>query len=343
MAFSRAALATSYQITDLGAFPQNHYIIDSNDFGQLIAVSSDHTGFIWTPGQGISYLPVLEGYQSSVPQAINNKGQIVGYSYSDPSNWRACLWEEGKPVQDLGAFPSGEFTPGSYAYDINESEQVVGSSISAEGNGRPCLWSSSGGMEALTLPDQATWGGAIAINDDGLVVGKYGTRDYSRIFLWSRAHGMLDLTQYMPSADRVVGINNSGSVLLVNVTTEGVPDAFVWNEATGVHIIGSLPRTGYRYADPHDLNNLGQVVGKSSDQAFIWDDLNGTQPLPMPNSHWYVSADTINDSGQIAGCFADSAGFHLILWTPTPEPSSLLAMLGGISCVVGLWKRSRIR
>ena len=50
----------------------------------------------------------------------------------------------------------------------------------------------------------------------------------------------------------------------------------------------------------------------------------------------------INDSGQIVGwCFTSSGQQHAVLWTPVPEPSSLLALGGGLIGLFELIRRKR--
>jgi probable HAF family extracellular repeat protein len=87
---------------------------------------------LWQNGT-ITVLPTLPGSRSSLPRAINDKGQIVGgVMEKDPSTWRAVIWESGK-VTDLGR------GVGSMASDINERGQIVGAV-----NGRAVLWTKTG-------------------------------------------------------------------------------------------------------------------------------------------------------------------------------------------------------
>ena len=331
---SQFAFATSYQITDVGAF-DDLWITGSNNLGQVVGVIDSHTGFLWSPGIGFTYLPCIEGFDSSIPEAVNSNGQIVGYSMYSGGSSRACLWEQGKPVLDLDPHPTGQYRPTSTANGINESGQVVGRSTLGTPYMHGFLRSPDGDMENITGDSQSYE--PLAVNDKGVVLGQHG----SLPFLWDRTNGLRDL-ELPVYANWPIGINNSGRVVLASVYGWGYGDAYVWDEETGYQILGSLPGK-HQWAAPEDMNNSGQVVGRSSDQPFVWDDTNGIQPLPKLPDHGYVIASAINDSGQIAGSSLDSSGdWHLVLWTPVPEPSSLLAMLGGVGCLIGLRKRRRI-
>jgi probable HAF family extracellular repeat protein len=333
---SPTALSTPYQITDVGTFDYL-WITGSNSLGQVIGVVDFRAGFVWGPGTGFTYLPFLDGYDSSIPRAINNKGQIAGYSEYDGRRARACLWEAGKPVLSLDPHPTGQYDPVSYANGINESGQVVGISTLGTASTHGFLRSAAGEMEDITGDIYAQ---PYAVNDNSVVVGGNGLQP----FMWDRNRGIIDLTPFVNGQNQAIDINNSGSVLLCTAYGSGVTDAIVWNEATGIHSIGTLPRPGGTPStDPHDINNLGQVVGRSSAQPFVWDDVNGIQPLPKLPGHGYAAPSAINDFGQIAGCSIDSSGcFHFVIWTPVPEPSSVLGMLGGVACLIGLRKRRRI-
>ncbi len=91
---------------------------------------------------------------SSEAAAINDAGQVVGYSAvgnGASQSETAALWSGGKII-NLGAlFPegAGSFAAGSFANAINDSGQVVG-------------WSSIGGKQYATewspSASSLTWG-----------------------------------------------------------------------------------------------------------------------------------------------------------------------------------------
>src|SRR5690349_15625110 len=68
------------------------------------------------------------GGSSSFPSAINNRGQVVGYSFPPAIATHAFLWEDGTMI-DLGTLTQGSYY--SQAVDINDHGQVAGYSATA--------------------------------------------------------------------------------------------------------------------------------------------------------------------------------------------------------------------
>ena len=89
-------------------------------------------------------LGTLPGDLTSEAMAINNTGDVVGYS-NGPSGMRAFLWTKGGGMQELGILPGGN---SSQALAINDSGTVVGSSDSASGD-RAFVWKKQTGIMDL--------------------------------------------------------------------------------------------------------------------------------------------------------------------------------------------------
>lgn len=85
---------------------------------------------LWQQGT-ITVLATLAGAPSSAPNAINNKGQVVGFVTSARGTPRAVIWEKGK-VTELGA-------GNTWARAINEHGQIVGAAV-IKGNVHAVLW-----------------------------------------------------------------------------------------------------------------------------------------------------------------------------------------------------------
>ena len=134
-----------------------------NSRGDVIGTSAQHGGVVWRDGQPTSL--------GMVPQAINDRGQIVG-----TVDWwflhRAAIWEDGRLVV-LGTLGGRN----SRAYAINESGQVIGLSDTPSGEKHVFLWD-DGEMIDLTpeANDPALDPQPIAMNDRGQVIGYSETR-----------------------------------------------------------------------------------------------------------------------------------------------------------------------
>ena len=88
--------------------------------------------------------------------------------------------------------------------------------------------------------------------------------------------------------------------------------AFLWQDGS-MRDLGALPRAFPEYAAATDINDQGQVVGRSvtaagSDHAFLWED--GVMQDLGTLSGGYSSAQRINERGQILG-YSDGSS---VLW-----------------------------
>jgi probable HAF family extracellular repeat protein len=118
-------------------------------------------------------LGTLPGDTSSEASAINNNGDVVGYSRGEKRGMRAFLWTQATGMQDLGVLPGGN---SSRALGINDTGAVVGSSTSSSGE-RAFIWTKQGGMRDLdrvaSVTSAVVFVEADAINNRGeiLVMG----------------------------------------------------------------------------------------------------------------------------------------------------------------------------
>jgi len=294
---------------------------------------------VWKEGQIID-LGTFGG-TSSYANAINDRGQVVGFAlngqpdafitaHSDfdvdcgtgdvSSQMRAFVWETGRGLRDLGTLGG----PDSCAKAINERGQVAGHSFTSyTPNGstgipsfEPFIWS-NGRMTGLGSLG-GTMGHASGINNRGEVAGTSNlTGDQTRhAFLWS--HGvMVDLT---PANDYSYpeGLNDKGEVAGAVYNADGTQFAFLWTA-------GLLIDLGV-CGEAVSINAKSQVVGHADEctgggsHAFLWEhggpavDLNSL--IPAGSGVALTRAISVSNSGEIAaqGVLAngDEHGFLLI-------------------------------
>ena len=192
---------------------------DINDAGQVIGVSEGRDGmhsFLWTDGV-LTDLGTLGG-SYTVAWAINNRGQVVGYSFpAGVGPAHGFLWQRGV-MTDLG-----ELTE---AVDINDRGQVIGRC------GDPstaCLWT-RGRTIILGLE------GATAINDRGWIVGDFVHEDFSvGTGLW-RSGRTTELATLGGTRMWAGALNDRGQVIGTSTTAEGALHGFLWQNGRMVDL-----------------------------------------------------------------------------------------------------------
>jgi len=175
-----------------------------NDLGQIVGYDTNAQphAFLWSRSTGLQDLGTLGGCCSQAT-AINNSGQVVGWSFPpNGSPAHPFVWTAEGGMHDLG-FP-GE------AYAINNAGQAVGF-YSAGTQSHAFLWSEVLGREDLGSLDGTT-SVAFDINDNGCVIGISGA--HSRSFLWTKDGGMQDVDAIL--AGKVLALRTAGNMSINN-------------------------------------------------------------------------------------------------------------------------------
>lgn len=186
---------------DLGTLPgtKGSVALAINDSDQVVGVACSlcdtrfptYHGFLWTAATGMQDIGTLGG-RSATPVAINNAGQVVGYSNPDSSNLvHAFLWTAAGGMQDLGPTGTQVF---SFATGINASGNL--SAILNSGPERGASWTPKNGFH--NIPPLGGVGSnwvANGINDLNHVVGSSWTKGPGpwHAYLWTKAGGSQDL------------------------------------------------------------------------------------------------------------------------------------------------------
>ncbi len=242
-------------------------------------------------------LGTLSDRISAQATAINNNGQIVGWSESwqtgQPAH--AFLWQDGVML-DLGTLGGSTSRP----TDINDLGQVVGQSTTAEGRWHPFLWSDAVMTDLHPGAPNFNPYPSPRVNNSGQViwsdypVGVSDTKDLPHPFLWS--NGVL--TDLLGRAGSALGINGRGQVV-GGSTFDRV--AYVWDNGK-LQFLPSLGGT----ARANGINNRGQVVGISQTasptigHAVIWEDGQITDLGVLPGDSLSTTGG-ITQSGLVVG------------------------------------------
>ena len=152
-----------------------------NDHGQVvggsgfcgpIAFANSTHALLWQGGSPIE-LGSFGGAYDNLGTAINNRGQVIGWS-DEPGDTatHSFLWQRGI-MTDLGTLPNDVNT---YAYGINDAGQVVGQSCDQNGNCQAFLWQNGTMTDLNTIAHLTTPGSfdlpqAEGVNAQGEIVG----------------------------------------------------------------------------------------------------------------------------------------------------------------------------
>jgi len=157
-----------------------------NDRGQIVGITgicdqaigrfSAIHAVLWDDG-GVTDIGNLGGVAWHTPNAINQRGEVVGFSNfsaADGGNYHphAFLWSRSDGIHDLGTLPP-PFDDNSDAWRINRWGQVVGSSCDVDGNCHAYLWQ-NGVMTDLNglVSSDDTLLAAYDIDDFGRITGQ---------------------------------------------------------------------------------------------------------------------------------------------------------------------------
>lgn len=125
---------------------------------------------LWENGS-VRDLGNLGGKMMGKAGAINNRGEVAGFSDLPDGTVHSFLWTKSAGMQDLGAL--GGDVLGDPA-GINNSTQVVGGSCDSSGNCRAFLWQDNvlSDLNSLIPADSPLYlAYALGINDAGEIVG----------------------------------------------------------------------------------------------------------------------------------------------------------------------------
>jgi len=216
---------------------------DINDAGVVVGTAQTSQivgtrGFV-AVGTTMTPLSILDGADpelSAGAVAINDAGQIVGFSPTAAGTRHAVLWSSAGVIQDLGTLGGAT----SEAVDINASGQVIGKSQIADASTHYFLWSSGTGMQDLnTLLGPIT--GVVEINDAGQIIGTYTAGGgESHAFLYTPGSGLRDLGTLGGATSAPTGLNDNGQVVGNSSLADATTHAFLWTPTDGMEDITAV-------------------------------------------------------------------------------------------------------
>jgi probable HAF family extracellular repeat protein len=343
-----AATTPRYTIRDLGALGSGiSQAAGINNLGVAVGTAVPDGGNThavrWNAAGGITDLGSLGGSLGSGANAINDAGEVVGYSarpggtYVYPVRWSpsGAITDVSLPgINRLGELrainPAGRAAGGQRP--ASSAGNPVGILYNVDGTTTDLLWSGGSGTSttaptAPVAPTTSPSGGntlfiANGINARNQVVGGG--------YLWQ--NGAATALPSLRSESYSYGVGNAINVAGVVAGYAGSPDgtthAATWRGTT-ITDLGGM--SGYNLTTAKAINAAGQVVGNADPQcspcatvqAWVWEP--GGTITPLENlipagSGWSLrDATGINDRGQIVGTGLHNGVQHAFVLTPTTQ------------------------
>jgi probable HAF family extracellular repeat protein len=243
------------------------------------------------------------GFQNTVARAINDNGQVTGYSGTPKTveggcslRFRPCpthvtnafLWEVGT-MHDLGTL-GGNYSEGT---GLNNLGEVVGKAQLKSGFSEAFLFR-NGKITGIGSFSPA------AINDLGVIAGSEGIpgEGHTDAVIWQ--NGKITDLGLLPGEGGIytaaAGINKSDEVTGSGDNRESMMRAWVWRNGT----MTDIETLGGPQAAAYAVNNAGQIVGfaqtsTDADHGFIY------QSGKMTDLGLNIFPYAINNNGVIVG------------------------------------------
>jgi len=278
---------------DLGTLPEGGYLIfpnSVNNRGEVVgsiqnAVSDPNSifpgygtqtrAFYWKNGV-MQDLGTLGTGTDAIAALINERGQVVGWSYTDSTPSAICagagfgfgfalstgsfIWDPQHGMQDIGGL-GGSCT---IATDLNNRGQVVGlSAVTGDLVWHPFVWDAATGMTDLGAADGLNTVFALTINEPGVVAGSAcgpALPGDCHSLIWRMAGGKWKKTD-LGLGNVTTSINASGQVV-----GYGNID-YLWEDGGPEVDLNTLVSSNFGIA----LNEVNQINDRGEIAAQGWD------------------------------------------------------------------------
>jgi len=352
----RAVLWERGRLTDLGTLPQGGYQSAANSVnssGQVVGaalntisdINSMQPGASWLPGEiggyqyqtraflwdkqkGMQDLGTLPGGTDAEAMLINERGQVVGNSYTSSAPSALCagagfalttgsfMWEKNRGMVDLGNL-GGTCT---LVTDLNNRGKVIGeSSLVGDQSVHDFIWE-HGVLQDLGGSLGGDFTGAFVLNDQGEAVGfAYFPGDIMfHATLWKHVGEMTDLGAVgNDPCSFATGINARGQVVGGSKSTcdpeGGSTRAFLWEDGSILDLNALIPSgSGLHLESTYTINDRSEIAGEGVDDSG--------------NGHAFLLIPCDENHPDVDGCDYSLADASTSAKTPTPPDLSIRMM-----------------
>jgi probable HAF family extracellular repeat protein len=246
-----------------------------NDSAQVVGYSQTSAGdtnaFLWTPGAatGVPGNPQMQnlgtlGGSVSQAYAINNSGQITGYSDvpSRPTVRQHVFVYSSGAMTDLGQ-QLGNLV-NSFGYGINAAGHIAGTAYDSAYTAPHAFF-----FNGSTLTDLGLFGGlgssVSAINNSDTIAGYLTTTSSLDHAFSYRAGAVTDLGTLGGHYSYALGLNNSNAIVGGSFadSKDSIYHAFVWQNGAMADLNGLLDSTGagWTLVEARAVNDAGRITG----------------------------------------------------------------------------------
>jgi probable HAF family extracellular repeat protein len=282
---------------------------DINDRGFITGSSTTAEGNMhavrWDPSGRITDLGTLPGELDSIAMAINDAGEVCGYT-SPMGLAHPVRWDANGHITALDLLPGYSR---SSTVGINDDGFVVGTSFSAEPavNRRAVRWGPDGHVAALDMLDGGN-SDAVDINDRGEVIGHAETASGIHAVRWDRQGRVTDLGARPGWVTTVVrDINNRGEV----AGSSDLSGAVRWDSQGRVTVLADVPIAV-------GINDHGTTIGNDQTaygRAVRWTRAGQATVLDGPSGRLNTVAEAINERGEVTGYASTPEIYpHAVRW-----------------------------
>lgn len=260
----------------LGSLDKHSFAFGINDAANVQVVgytqpdgnSINFRAFLWDATNGMQDLGNLGG-TSAQARAINDSGEVVGFSTNGSGEFKAFIWDSTNGIQDIGTLGGTQAS----ARGINNLGEVVGTSEDVGvGEQFAFIWDSVNGMSTLETFPSLSYSLAEDINESSVACGEAESiLGPSRATIWSGGFAT-DLGTLGGDSSIAYGINDNNEVVGSSDTAGGDTHAFGWDNVLANPVMTDLndllsPGSGWVLNVAREINNAGDIVG--------WGTLNG--------------------------------------------------------------------
>jgi probable HAF family extracellular repeat protein len=289
-------------MTDIGSLGYGYaQALGINNNGKIVGfalgTSSYNHAFLYSDGKMIDLHKVSGYYGESSANAINESGQVAGYTtIATPTDKHAFLYSGGQ-MAILAQF-SGAY---STASGINKNGQITGSAnFPSDLTTVHAFLYSGGAMTDLGALRGGKNSGALGINDQGKVVGYSDTKPGNP--------GFTDQRAFLHNGDQMInlgilgekgtshwscarGINNFDQVVGDSSTSVGYGHAFLYSGGVMIDL-GTLP--GHESSCATAINDKGEIAGWSEVSLHSF-------PYTTTRHAFLISNGVMRDLGTLPG------------------------------------------